>query len=233
VSGSRRPNIIGRSYKLTAEVEVPEGGGDGMIVTSGGRWGGWGLYMPKGKPVFDYNMLVLAQYRREGPDALTSGKHTIDFDYTYDGPGVAKGGTGIAADGEGTVEKISIRSVSLRSAEDSIVTVPYGQIGTIENFSREWVTETFSFRVPFETDIQHVLALFNRIGEDMARDPDLAFGFLQPLRGTGISDVGEGTLVLKAEFTAKPGRQSAICRAALQAVQLGFRESGIQTVPGP
>ena len=61
----------------------------------GGRWGGWGLYLLNGKPVFDYNMLILAQYRWEGPDALTPGKHTIVFDYTYDGPGIAKGGSGV------------------------------------------------------------------------------------------------------------------------------------------
>ena len=61
----------------------------------GGKWGGWGLYLLKGKPVFDYNMLILAQYRWEGQDALTPGKHTIVFDYTYDGPGIAKGGSGV------------------------------------------------------------------------------------------------------------------------------------------
>ena len=65
-----------------------------MIATIGGRWGGWGLYLLKGKPVFNYNMLILAQYRWEGQEALTAGKHTIVFDYTYDGPGIAKGGTG-------------------------------------------------------------------------------------------------------------------------------------------
>ena len=53
------------------------------------------MYLLKGKPVFDYNMLILAQYRWEGQDALTPGKHTIVFDYTYDGPGIAKGGTGV------------------------------------------------------------------------------------------------------------------------------------------
>jgi hypothetical protein len=83
------------TYTITAEVDVPQGGGDGIIVTNGGRWGGFGLYLLKGKPVFDYNMLILAQYRWEGPDALTPGKHTIVFDYTYDGPGIAKGGSGV------------------------------------------------------------------------------------------------------------------------------------------
>jgi arylsulfatase len=94
INSSNAPNILGRSYSMSAEVDVPQGGGDGMIATMGGRWGGWGLYMLKGKPVFHYNMLILAQYHWEGPDVLTPGKHTISFDYTYDGPGIAKGGSG-------------------------------------------------------------------------------------------------------------------------------------------
>ena len=80
---------------MSAEVDVPQGGGNGMLATMGGRWGGWGLYLLNGKPVFHYNMLILAQYRWEGTDALTPGKHTIGFDYTYDGPGIAKGGNGV------------------------------------------------------------------------------------------------------------------------------------------
>jgi len=94
INSSNAPNILARSYTMTAEIDVPQGGGDGMIATMGGRWGGWGFYLLKGKPVFDYNMLILAQYRWEGPDALTPGKHTLVFDYTYDGPGIAKGGSG-------------------------------------------------------------------------------------------------------------------------------------------
>ena len=89
------PNILDKSYTITAEVEVPQGGGEGVIVTEGGRWGGFGLYLLKGKPVFNYNGLMLVQFRWEGPDALAPGKHTIVFDFTYDGPGVAKGGTGV------------------------------------------------------------------------------------------------------------------------------------------
>jgi arylsulfatase A-like enzyme len=89
------PSLLGKSYTITAEVEVPAGGGDGMIVTNGGRFGGYGFYLLKGKPVFDYNMLTLAQYRWEGKQVLSAGKHTIVFDYTYDGPGVAKGGSGV------------------------------------------------------------------------------------------------------------------------------------------
>jgi len=77
---------------------VPEGGGDGMIVTEGGRFGGYGLYLLKGKPVFTYNLVMLITARWAPPEdqpPLTAGKHTIVFDFTYDGPGIAKSGTGV------------------------------------------------------------------------------------------------------------------------------------------
>jgi hypothetical protein len=89
------PSILNRSYTITAEVEVPQGGAEGMLNTLGGRFGGYGLYLLKGKPVFLYNFLDLERIRWEGKDALTPGKHTIAFDFKYDGPGFGKGGTGV------------------------------------------------------------------------------------------------------------------------------------------
>ena len=59
------------------------------------RFGGYGFYVLKGKPVFLYNFLDLVRFRWEGPDALSPGRQTIVFDFTYDGPGLAKGGTGV------------------------------------------------------------------------------------------------------------------------------------------
>jgi arylsulfatase A-like enzyme len=95
IATGNAPDILNRSFTITAEVEVPEGGGDGMIVTEGGWSGGYGLYLLKGKPVFSYNLLQLLIPRWAGEQALTAGKHTIVFDFSYDGPGIAKGGTGV------------------------------------------------------------------------------------------------------------------------------------------
>jgi arylsulfatase A-like enzyme len=92
---SSAPSVLTKSYTITADVEVPAGGGEGMIATLGGRFGGYGLYLLKGKPVFLYNLLALERFRWEGQDALTPGKHSIVFDFTYDGPGAGKGGTGV------------------------------------------------------------------------------------------------------------------------------------------
>ena len=66
-----------------------------MIVTLGGAFGGYGLYLVKGKPVFTYVQLTTERTRWEGKEALTPGKHTIVFDFRYDGPGFGKGGTGV------------------------------------------------------------------------------------------------------------------------------------------
>jgi len=95
IPDANAPNILGKSYTITAEIEVPAGGGDGMIVTHGGRFGGYGLYLLKGKPVFLYNLLALERFRWEGTKPLAAGKHTIVFDFRYNGPGPGKGGTGI------------------------------------------------------------------------------------------------------------------------------------------
>jgi arylsulfatase A-like enzyme len=83
------PFLLDSSYTITAEIEVPAAGAEGMILTSGGRFGGYGFYLLKGKPVFLWNLADLKRVKWEGPDALAPGKHTIEFDFKYDGLGVA------------------------------------------------------------------------------------------------------------------------------------------------
>jgi arylsulfatase A-like enzyme len=92
---SSAPDIAGKSYSITAEIEIPQGGAEGMINTLGGRGGGHGLYLLKGKPVFVYNFFNVERFRWESPAALAPGKHTVVFDFKYDGPGFGKGGTGV------------------------------------------------------------------------------------------------------------------------------------------
>jgi len=82
------PVILNSSYTITADIEVPAGGAEGMILTSGGRFGGYGFYLLKGKPVFLWNLVDLKRVKWEGPDALTPGKHTVEFDFKYEGLGV-------------------------------------------------------------------------------------------------------------------------------------------------
>jgi arylsulfatase len=100
------PNLVGKSFNISADVEIPAKGAEGMLNTIGGRFGGYGLYLLKGKPVFTYNLLALERFKWQGQQALTPGKHTIAFDFKYDGPGMAKGGTGVmTVDGKEVARK--------------------------------------------------------------------------------------------------------------------------------
>ena len=83
------PNILAASYNIKAEVEVPEGGAEGMLVTQGGRFAGYGFYLLKGKPVYTWNLLGLKLIKWEGSKALAPGKHVLEFDFKYDGLGAA------------------------------------------------------------------------------------------------------------------------------------------------
>jgi arylsulfatase len=100
------PSVLNTSYNFKAEVEIPEGGAEGMLITQGGRFAGYGFYVLKGKPVFTWNLVDLKRIKWEGPEALTAGKHVLEFDFKYDGlgmetlafgspVGVGRGGTGV------------------------------------------------------------------------------------------------------------------------------------------
>ncbi|MEI6085410.1 MAG: arylsulfatase, partial [Verrucomicrobiota bacterium] len=124
------PNILDKDYTITAEITVPEGGAEGMIVTLGGRFGGYALFLQKGKPVFEYNLLDLERFRWEGGvgglvgadlfgKALKPGKHTLVFDFKYDGPGPGKGGTGVlTVDGKELAKKTLKHTVPLLMTVD-------------------------------------------------------------------------------------------------------------------
>lgn len=155
------PSILDKDYTITAEITVPEGGAEGMIVTLGGRFGGYGLFLQKGKPVFVYNLLDLERFRWEGGvgaivgkdlfgKALKPGKHTIVFDFKYDGPGPGKGGTGVlSVDGKELDRKTIKHTIPIlmsidetfdvgldtRSGVDDSYELPFKFTGTINKLT--------------------------------------------------------------------------------------------------
>jgi arylsulfatase len=87
-------NLKNHSHMITAEVEVPKIGAKGVLLTQGGRFGGWSLYLNDGKPTYTYNWLGLQRYTVAATQALPPGKATIRFEFAYDGGGLGKGGKG-------------------------------------------------------------------------------------------------------------------------------------------
>jgi len=85
-------NLKNRSHSITADVEIPEGGANGVIIAQAGRFGGWSLYLKDGKPTYSYNFLGLQEYKVAAPNPLAAGKATIRMNFDYDGGGAGKGG---------------------------------------------------------------------------------------------------------------------------------------------
>jgi small-conductance mechanosensitive channel len=134
---------------------------------------------------------------------------------------------------KGTVEKISVRSVTLRNPRGPVATVPYGQISKVVNFSRDYAIEKIAFRLAFDADMELVRKLFKKIGQDLLADPELAPDIIETFKSQGIANVEDGTLVVRGKFVAKPGAQSMIRRSVLKAVHQAFRDNGIRVVPKP
>jgi hypothetical protein len=115
------PNVRNKDFNVTAEVEIPEGGAEGVLVTQGGRFGGWGLLLMDGKPEFDYAFSNQPQhkYRVTSKEKPAPGKHTIHFDFKYDGPGMGKSGTGtLFVDGKQVAQGKIERTIPTRFSLD-------------------------------------------------------------------------------------------------------------------
>lgn len=117
------PNILNSSYTFTAEIDVPKEGCEGMIVTQGGRFGGYGFYVLKGKPIFIWNLFDLKRVRWEAPEVLSPGKHTLEFDFKYDGLGAGtlayNNVSGIGRGGVGVL-KVDGKEVARQTMEQTI-----------------------------------------------------------------------------------------------------------------
>lgn len=117
------PRLLNTSYAIKAVIDVPPAGAEGAIVSEGGRFGGYGLYLLKGKPVFTWNLLDLKRVKWEGPDALSPGKHTLEYDFKYDGLGFAtlafNSLSGLGRPGTGTF-KVDDKVVSVQTLSHTI-----------------------------------------------------------------------------------------------------------------
>jgi arylsulfatase len=120
------PDTKNKDFTVTAEVEIPNGGADGVIITQGGRFGGWGLLVLGGKPEFDYAFSNQKQhkYRVASQEKLSPGKHTLKFDFKYDGPGYGKGGFGrLSVDGQQVADGKIERTIPVRFSLDETLDV--------------------------------------------------------------------------------------------------------------
>lgn len=128
----------------------------------------------------------------------------------------------------GTVEKISIRSLQLRHHRGAVHTLPFGELKSLTNYSRDWVIMKLEFRVPFDTDLKLVKKLIKQVGAQLKENPDYGDSIIETLKSQGVRRMEEFNMVVGVKFMTRPGEQWLVRRDAYQAVRDIFEANGIR-----
>ncbi|MBY0323718.1 MAG: mechanosensitive ion channel family protein [Reyranella sp.] len=129
---------------------------------------------------------------------------------------------------KGTVEGFTLRSIKLRHQNGQVHTIPFGQLGQITNFSRDWITVKFNLRFARDTDIEKLRKAAKKIGADMMEVPAIKADILAPFKMQGVADIADNALLVRFKFTAKPGNPAAIQREAVKRMFNVFPAMGIE-----
>ena len=128
----------------------------------------------------------------------------------------------------GTVEGMSLRSVRLRHQNGQVHTIPFGQVLSVTNFSRDWSVIKFNLQLEPTADIETVRKTIKRVGQELLDDPEIGADFIQPLKMQGVIDVLQTALVVRCKFTATPIRPTYMQRRALQRLIEAFSAAEIR-----
>ena len=128
---------------------------------------------------------------------------------------------------KGTVEKISLRSMQMRHQSGQIHTVPFGQIQSLTNASRDWATIKFNVRLDHSADIEQARKTIKKVGLALLEDPEFGPHFIAQLKMQGVADITDSAVVIRLKFTAKPAHASTLQREALKRVYRGLNEAKV------
>jgi small-conductance mechanosensitive channel len=129
---------------------------------------------------------------------------------------------------KGTVEAIGLRAVKLRHHRGSIYTVPFGELHSIQNMSRDWVIDKFSIGITYDSDIEKARKIIKKIGQTLAEDPAYAPNILEPLKMQGVEQFGDFAVEVRVKMKTRPGEQFVIRRKANAMIKQAFDENGIR-----
>ena len=129
---------------------------------------------------------------------------------------------------KGTVEGFSLRSVRLRHHRGPVFTVPFGELGAVENMSRDWSVDKFRISVAYSTDIEKARKLTKKIGAILQADPEFGPLFIEPLKMKGVEEFGDYGIVLSFGMTLRPGQTTSIRRKAYALIREAFTENDIE-----
>lgn len=129
---------------------------------------------------------------------------------------------------KGTVESFSLRSVKLRHQRGPIYTVPFGQLGAVQNMSRDWVIDKFMIGITYDSDLEKARKLIKSVGQELKADPELGRHIMEPLKMQGVQEFGDYAVQIRCKMMTKPGEQFVIRRKAFARIKQLFDANGIK-----
>ena len=128
---------------------------------------------------------------------------------------------------KGTVEHLGVRSVRLRHHRGPVYTIPYGQLGAVQNSSRDWVIDKMTIGLTYDTDLVKVKKIIKEIGKELAQSPEFAADFIEPLKMQGVDAFGEYAIQVRLKMMTKPTKQFTVRRRAYAMMKERFAANGI------
>ena len=129
---------------------------------------------------------------------------------------------------KGTVESFSLRSVRLRHHRGPVYTVPFGELGAVQNMSRDWVIDKLAIGITYDSNLETARKLIKKIGQDLAADPEMGPHILEPLKMQGVEQFGDFAIQIRMKMMTRPGEQFVIRRKAYAAIKNAFDANGIK-----
>jgi len=129
---------------------------------------------------------------------------------------------------KGTVEHLGVRSVRLRHHRGPLYTIPYGQLGAVQNMSRDWVIDKMTVGVVYGTDLDKVKKIIKKIGQELAENAEFKPQILEPLKMQGVEQFGDFAIQVRMKMKTLPNQQFTIRRRAYAMIQKAFAENGIE-----
>lgn len=129
---------------------------------------------------------------------------------------------------KGTVESFSLRSVRLRHHRGPIYTIPFGDLGAVQNLSRDYVIDKLTFQVTYDTDLEKARKLIKRAGQELAENPEIGPNIIEPLKMQRVNNFGEYGVEIMTKMTCIPGGQWEVRSKIYPLIKKLFEENGIE-----
>jgi small-conductance mechanosensitive channel len=133
-----------------------------------------------------------------------------------------------SAGAKGTVEQISLRSLKLRHPRGMVYTIPYGRMGTVTNWSRDYNITKLDIRLRFDTDLDQVRKIIKKLNKEIMKEEEFKSALLEDIRSQGVREIDDSAMILRVKYKTLPGQQFVLRREIYRRLQEAFREQGIE-----